>query len=755
MGLPNAQNVQNMQNAQAGNRVAGVGPVSQLYRPEMMRGIANLSDEEKIKYERGLGTLWKTHDTAAPGSEMQLEAKRKIAEFGRMLVAKVQGRRMPQNQQQQQQGLQAQQGQQGMQQGQQQPTPQQQQQMAVLQQQRVQQQLAQQQFAQQQQQLQNSAQAGQVTPQAQVQQLNPGAANAANSQGGAAPTANSGRPPAQPIGTAQPGAPQQQPRPLPAHILNHLNELQFTTPENVAPADKPKWLDDMKTRYTKALVTMESLRAMIKQLEQSLAENQALSPEDRKKLEDRKAGYSKQHQETVAFASAVRSKYVLNLNIHKPGQNGASTPSNPGQGRPQGGAQPSSQVGPGIGGGVAAAAPANSMQPATVVVNAAIEAAKKQQLAAGGRMPGVNTQPAQQGPSQHSHQPQVQSPATPVQAQPIAVAQAPPMQQSMNSQAQAQPQVPIKIEPGTQPTPIPAPLNTALAAGTINMQQQSAGTPTQLSARIHTPQSATPTTTNPTNPRPYTHAAAVAAVNLASSQPRANGVSAPAATTPLSAPTSGSSVLVGPQPGHPHAHPPQQAQQNSNMNNQAAANSGRFNINKQLPDRATQIPTPVPHTGGIGGTGRPTLSGGGGIAGGVMNQPALQKIPAYQMEGEGALILNKKKLDELVRQVCGGTAEGQEGNLLTPEVEESVLNVADAFVDNVLHQACRNAKERGSKVLEIRDLQLVLERTYNIRIPGYSSEELRTVRKVQPNNAWIKKMSAVQAAKVVPGKGDL
>jgi transcription initiation factor TFIID subunit 12 len=80
--------------------------------------------------------------------------------------------------------------------------------------------------------------------------------------------------------------------------------------------------------------------------------------------------------------------------------------------------------------------------------------------------------------------------------------------------------------------------------------------------------------------------------------------------------------------------------------------------------------------------------------------------------------------------------------------------LADSFVDNVLHTACRNAKERGSKVLEIRDIQLVLERTYNIRIPGYSSEELRTVRKIQPSPAWITKMSAVQAAKVMPGKGD-
>ena len=86
--------------------------------------------------------------------------------------------------------------------------------------------------------------------------------------------------------------------------------------------------------------------------------------------------------------------------------------------------------------------------------------------------------------------------------------------------------------------------------------------------------------------------------------------------------------------------------------------------------------------------------------------------------------------------------------------KQSVLNMADSFIDNVLHAACRNSKERGSKVLEIRDIQLVLERTYNIRIPGYSSDELRTVRKVQPSAGWIAKMSAVQAAKVMPGKGE-
>ena len=39
-------------------------------------------------------------------------------------------------------------------------------------------------------------------------------------------------------------------------------------------------------------------------------------------------------------------------------------------------------------------------------------------------------------------------------------------------------------------------------------------------------------------------------------------------------------------------------------------------------------------------------------------------------EAEGDHVLSKKKLDELVRQVCGAAVEGQEPNMLTPEVEE-------------------------------------------------------------------------------------
>ena len=88
-------------------------------------------------------------------------------------------------------------------------------------------------------------------------------------------------------------------------------------------------------------------------------------------------------------------------------------------------------------------------------------------------------------------------------------------------------------------------------------------------------------------------------------------------------------------------------------------------------------------------------------------------------------------------------------------LSQSILALADDFVDQVITSACRLAKLRQSSTLEIRDIQLILERNYNIRIPGYASDEIRTVRKFAPAQGWTQKMSAVQAAKVTGGKAEL
>jgi transcription initiation factor TFIID subunit 12 len=181
-----------------------------------------------------------------------------------------------------------------------------------------------------------------------------------------------------------------------------------------------------------------------------------------------------------------------------------------------------------------------------------------------------------------------------------------------------------------------------------------------------------------------------------------------------------------------------------NHTQQTALNVGnpKFPIPKNLPTTGTHTPVPL-------GPARPTFGGPSNGAPGMMGQPAVQKTPHFILEGEGDRVLSKKKLDELVRQVTGGG----EGDGLTPDVEESVLTLADDFVDSVITAACRLAKIRPNSTLDIRDIQIILERNYNIRVPGYSLDEVRTVRKFQPAPGWTQKMNAVQAAKVM-GKND-
>ncbi|OIW26528.1 hypothetical protein CONLIGDRAFT_581350 [Coniochaeta ligniaria NRRL 30616] len=702
-----------------------------LYKPEQMRSIGLLTDDEKIKYERGLIQLWSLHDSKPAGSPENLDARKKLMDFGKMLQSKVQQRR--QQLANQQQRVQQQQGQQAQQAQQQQP-----------------------------QQTQPNQNAQQHPVQQQPAHL------AGPPQGGNLQQQQAAGQPATPNTNAPQGARPgglQQPK-IPDHIMQHVNQMNFQAPPN--EQDKVKWASEMKLKYTRALLTMESSRANLARIDHMIKDRadkgNPLTPEELNNFNAKKEQLQKSYQEGHNFVERTRQQLGA-INKANQQQNGGGQGPKPGPNHQQPPpATPRMQAPAQPGGGQAAGAGANPMQNSAATVNAAIEAAKNQQLAAARGLVGQQGQqslPQSQIVPPSAQQPQVQHSPVPHQA---PQAQAQPQQQQHQPQAPNQPQNQnqnqpmqqphIKLEPGTHPNPnLPAPLNTALASAAAANGLPSAGTPTQMnSARsaLQTPQTATPTTGQP---RPLSHSAALSMANQRTGSIAMPGQQPQAGTPTQSTPGTGSGVIGAAQQPHPSQMPQHPGQQHGVQPGQQSLQS-KLPIPKVLPEKATQVPTPVPTMGGIG-SGRPTFSGGSGIGGGVMGQPALAKTPAYQLEGEGDRVLNKKKLDELVRQVCGGTAEGDEGSLLTPDVEESVLNLADSFVDNVLHSACRNAKERGSKVLEIRDIQLVLERTYNIRIPGYSSEELRTVRKIQPSAAWITKMSAVQAAKVMPGKGDL
>lgn len=160
--------------------------------------------------------------------------------------------------------------------------------------------------------------------------------------------------------------------------------------------------------------------------------------------------------------------------------------------------------------------------------------------------------------------------------------------------------------------------------------------------------SSTPQSATSQSVRPLSHKAAMAeAAHSYTSQPN------------FQPPTSQSSGHAHPQVGGGNQDQPK----NQQMPQQNLTNP-RMPIPKDL---KVTPPQPVPM-----GLARPTLTGGPtNGAMGPMGQPAIQKHPGYVLEGDGERVLSKKKLEELVRQVTGGSGvESEEGETLSAEVEE-------------------------------------------------------------------------------------
>ncbi|KAK8043835.1 Transcription initiation factor TFIID subunit 12 [Apiospora phragmitis] len=629
-------------------------PKFPMYRPEQMRTLSVLNDQEKEKYEKGLRGLYEQMEKNGPETQAHQHAKQKIMEFSRMVAQKIATLRQRQHQQ--------------------------------------------------------AAAAGQPMNAAN----NPALAAQRAAMAAQRPNQVAGGTAGGNAGNAGGAAPQPgQPPKVPDTIMTHVQQFTFYAPPAFGKEEQNRFIADVRTKYTRALMLMDNTTKKARQIDAMLKDReqrgQPFGGEELKKLLDQKQDSIRSHGEAQRFVESFRKQQEQFKALHQQaaGQQQQQRPQ-PSQGQVQN------------------AGNSASMQAATASVNAAMDAAKNQQLAAANRTAGTPT---------------AATPTTTAQGAPAGVATAStiPATSAPSSQPQhaTAPPAQVKIEPGTS-QPHPPPVNTAMAAAAATSQMQSAVTPTQNSARVQTPQTATPVAGAA---KPLTHSAAMHMANTRQNSTSSVPLAGAAPTT-----TPGSAGMMGnasAQGSHPHGHPQQPA----------TTVTTKMPIPKALPEKSTAIPTPVTMGGGVNGS-RPTMGGGTGIPGNALAQPILQKPPAYTFEAEGEHVLSKKKLDELVRQVCGGGPAGQDGNYLTPDVEESVLNVADNFVDTVINSACRLAKERGSKVLEIRDIQLVLERVYNIRVPGYTSDELRTVRKAQPSAAWIAKMSAVQAAKVMPGKDD-
>ncbi|XP_001520104.2 transcription initiation factor TFIID subunit 12 [Ornithorhynchus anatinus] len=126
----------------------------------------------------------------------------------------------------------------------------------------------------------------------------------------------------------------------------------------------------------------------------------------------------------------------------------------------------------------------------------------------------------------------------------------------------------------------------------------------------------------------------------------------------------------------------------------------------------------------------------------MANSTAVVKIPGPPGPGgrlspEGNQVLTKKKLQDLVREV-------DPNEQLDEDVEEMLLQIADDFIESVVTAACQLARHRKSNTLEVKDVQLHLERQWNMWIPGFGSEEIRPYKKACTTEAHKQRMALIR-----------
>lgn len=436
---------------------------------------------------------------------------------------------------------------------------------------------------------------------------------------------------------------QQQQRQNPnvdQSIIRHVHEFPFTLPLNytLGSPEAENKLKEYKNGYLNMLAKQATLTENIKKIQAQIQERQKSGQEvpqelaaTKNKVEEEYYRMKGQIEKFRGLQKQWKDERANQGQGGQPTQQQQASPQPPPQQQSQQPQQPQRQ--PSLSG--PSGQPAIKEEPQIKVEGG--QPQQPQQTQPQTQPPQFNQQNNQQQPPQQNNQQQPpQLPQQPQQQQqqqqnpqqqqqqqmqrpPAPHSLSMPPQQFPQQGQQQQHQLPQQGQPRPQINPHQA-----------NMQQQH-----QQSNSPH-PQSAT--TNGP--PVPLSHQAAVSAANRSYTDPARTN-------TPMQAGAGGNFHAPG-------------SREREQLNNPKMPIPRHLNVTSPMPVNMGQQ--------------RPTMSGPTNGAPGPMGQPVISRPPPFQLEGEGDRVLSKRKLDELVRQVTGGSEEA-----LTPEVEDVRTPVSHAL----------------------------------------------------------------------------
>ncbi|KAK3031437.1 hypothetical protein RJ639_035260 [Escallonia herrerae] len=100
-------------------------------------------------------------------------------------------------------------------------------------------------------------------------------------------------------------------------------------------------------------------------------------------------------------------------------------------------------------------------------------------------------------------------------------------------------------------------------------------------------------------------------------------------------------------------------------------------------------------------------------------------------------ILTKRSIQELVTQV-------DPSERLDPEVEDILVDFAEEFVDSITTYGCSLAKHRKSNTLEAKDILLHLERNWNMTLPGFGGDEIKSYKKTSASDIHRERLAVIK-----------
>jgi len=100
-------------------------------------------------------------------------------------------------------------------------------------------------------------------------------------------------------------------------------------------------------------------------------------------------------------------------------------------------------------------------------------------------------------------------------------------------------------------------------------------------------------------------------------------------------------------------------------------------------------------------------------------------------------VLDRKRLQELVKEV-------DPNEQLDEDVEDLLLHIADDFIEQTITAACSLAKHRKATGVDVKDVQFVLERNWNMYIPGFGGDDLKQHKKSAMNESHKSRLALIR-----------